>query len=451
MQNISRHNKHAQIVAKTLQANGHEAFFAGGCVRDLLLDKKPKDYDIATSALPDEIEELFDNTNNIGKKYGTITVKINGSSIEVTTFRSDGNYVDGRHPKDIVFSSAKIDAYRRDFTINGLFMNPSTLEITDYVGGQKDLKKRIIQSIGDPDIRFNEDYLRMLRAVRFVHTLNFDFESNTFNSIKRNAEKILKISPERIENELSRILIESKKPGNALQTLHDTGLLKYILPEVEKLVGVNQPPNYHPEGDVFTHVKLMLNLSKKSKNCSSYTKRELVYSILFHDISKPEMYMEEKQDDGSIRIRFTGHEKRGAEVTNKILSRLKISKKEKNKIVDVIANHMLPFQSKQMKLSTLKKMMGSPNFNLLLELHRLDGLGSKGLLETFEFLEMKKKEYSNKNILPKCFLSGDDLINMNIIDGLQIRKILDEVYKLQLDEIILSNKEAKEWVKQKYC
>ena len=195
----------------------------------------------------------------------------------------------------------------------------------------------------------------------------------------------------------------------------------------------------------------MLNLSKKSKICSNFNKRELVYSILFHDISKPEMYMEEKQDDGSIRIRFIGHEKRGAEVTNKILSRLKVSKKEKNKIIDVIANHMLPFQSKQMKLSTLKKMMGSPNFNLLLELHRLDGLGSKGLLETFEFLEMKKKEYSNKNILPKCFLSGDDLINMDITDGLLIKKILDEIYKLQLDEIILSNKEAKEWVQRKYC
>ena len=195
MQNINHHKKHAQIVAETLQANGHEAFYAGGCVRDLLLDKKPKDYDIATSALPDEIEELFDKTNNIGKKYGTIIVKINGSSIEVTTFRSDGNYVDGRHPKDIVFCSAKIDAHRRDFTINGLFMNPNTLEIIDYVGGQKDLKKRIIQSIGDPDVRFNEDYLRMLRAIRFAHTLDFDFESNTFNSIKRNADKILKLVP----------------------------------------------------------------------------------------------------------------------------------------------------------------------------------------------------------------------------------------------------------------
>ena len=450
MQNINHQNKHAQIVAKTLQANGHEAFFAGGCVRDLLLNKEPKDYDIATSALPDDIEELFDKTNNIGKKYGTIIVQINDSSIEVTTFRSDGDYVDGRHPKDIAFSSAEIDAHRRDFTINGLFMNPNTLEITDYIGGQKDLKKRIIQSIGDPDIRFNEDYLRMLRAVRFVHTLDFDFESNTYNSIKRNADKILKISPERIENELSRILIESKRPGDALQTLNDIGLLKYILPEVEKLIGVNQPPIYHPEGDVFTHVKLMLNLSKESEICSDFTRRELVYSILLHDISKPETYIEEKQDDGSMRIRFIGHEIKGSEVANEILSRLKVSNKEKDKIVNAIANHMLPFQSKSMKSSTLKKLLSSYNFNLILELHRLDGLGSKGLLDSYVFLNQLRKQYKGEIILPKSFLNGDDLIKIGINKSPLIGKILKEVYELQLDELITSYDDALEYVKRKY-
>ena len=288
----------------------------------------------------------------------------------------------------------------------------------------------------------------MLRAVRFAHTLDFDIDPETFRSIKKNAHKISVVSTERIENELSRILIESQKPGDALQTLHDIGLLKYILPEVGKLIGVEQPPDHHPEGDVFTHIKLMLNLSKTSEISANFSKRELVYCILFHDISKPEMYMEEKQADGTIRIRFVGHEKKGAEVTKEILNRLKIPTKEKNKIVDVIANHMLPFQSQQMLLSTLKKLIGSPAFDLLLELHRIDGLGSKGLLDSYKFLSKKREEFSNKNILPKHLISGNDLKNIGIGEGLEIKKILNEVYELQLNEIISSYDEAINWVKQ---
>ena len=195
----------------------------------------------------------------------------------------------------------------------------------------------------------------------------------------------------------------------------------------------------------------MLNLSKTSEICANFSKRELVYSILFHDISKPEMYMEEKQEDGTIRIRFVGHEKKGAEVTKEILNRLKISSKEKNKIVDVIANHMIPFQSKQMKLSTLKKLVGSPNFDLLLELHRIDGLGSKGLLDPYKFLKKKREEFSNEIILPQRLISGNDLKKLDIVDGLEIKKILNEVYDLQLNEILSSYDEAIKWVKQQYC
>ena len=444
-------NNEAYFIASVLKKNGFKAFYAGGCVRDFLLKKQPKDYDIATTALPDEIEKLFDNTNNVGKKFGTIGVLINKSLTEVTTFRSDETYLDGRHPTSINFSSPEKDAGRRDFTINGLFMNPDTLEIVDFVNGQDDLKKRIVKSIGDPDHRFCEDHLRMLRAVRFAHTLDFDIDPETYKSIKKNAHKISMVSAERIENELSRILIESHKPGDALQTLSEIDLLKYILPEVEKLIGVKQPPDHHPEGDVFTHIKLMLNLSKTSELSANFSKRELVYSILFHDISKPEMYVEEEQKDGTIRIRFVGHEKKGAEVTKEILNRLKISSKEKNKIVDVIANHMLPFQSKQMKLSTLKKLVGSPNFDLLLELHRIDGLGSKGLLDSYKFLSKKREEFSNKNILPKRLITGNDLKNIGIDEGLEIKKILNEVYELQLDEVLLNYDEAINWVKQKYC
>ena len=431
----------------TLHENGYEAYLAGGCVRDQLLEKEPKDYDIATNALPDSIENLFSKTTAIGKSFGTIVVIEHNESIEVTTFRSEGTYHDGRHPEKVTFSSAKEDASRRDFTINGLFYDPIKNNIIDHVNGKVDLKNNLVKAIGDPNDRFKEDHLRMMRAIRFAHTLDFKIEDKTKYAIQENAHLISKISIERIENELSRILVESKRPGDALQTLYDVGLLKHILPEVVELIGIKQPPNHHPEGDVFTHVKLMLNHTSSSKILETFFLRELCYVVLFHDISKPEKYIEELQDDGTVRIRFLGHEKRGAEVTKSILQRLKLSNQDTKKIVSVIADHMKPFQSKDMKLSTLRKMMGSSYFDLLLELHRLDGLGSKGILPSYTFLKEKLNEF--ENILPRPLISGDDLSTLGIENGIKMGKIIEQTYDKQLEEN-LSKQELLDWMKEKF-
>ena len=421
-------------IINILHQNNYEAYLAGGCVRDQLLGKEPKDYDIATNALPDSIENLFSKTTAIGKSFGTIVVIENNHSIEVTTFRSEGTYHDGRHPEKVTFSSAKEDASRRDFTINGLFYDPIKNNVIDHVNGKLDLKNNLVKAIGDPNDRFKEDHLRMMRAIRFAHTLDFKIEDKTKYAIQENAHLISKISIERIENELSRILVESKHPGDALQTLYDVGLLKHILPEVVELIGVKQPPDHHPEGDVFTHVKLMLNHTSSSKILETFSLRELCYVVLFHDISKPEKYIEELQDDGTVRIRFLGHEKRGAEVTKSILQRLKLSNQETKKIVSVIADHMKPFQSKEMRLSSLRKMMGSSYFDLLLELHRLDGLGSKGILPSYTFLKEKLNEFGN--ILPKPLISGDNLLALGIKSGPNISKIIDKAYDRQLEDNI---------------
>ena len=448
MESLEKNRTAALQVLRKLCEAGYETYFAGGCVRDTLLNLSPKDFDIATAALPNEIESLFSKTLDIGKKFGTIIVNDYTSPIEVTTFRSDNNYQDGRHPESVRYSNAKEDAIRRDFTINGLFFDPIKDELIDFLDGKKDIENKIIKAIGNPDERFKEDHLRMLRAVRFAHSLNFKIEHKTVEAIKEHAHLIEAISIERIENELSRILVESNQPGDALQSLFELGLLKYILPEVVKLKGVQQPPDHHPEGDVFTHVKLMLNLTSSSIIPCSFSKKELCYAILFHDISKPEKYMEEIQEDGTTRIRFLGHERKGAEVTKNILKRLKLSNKETSKITTVIAEHMKPFQVKEMKLSTLRKIMGTDYFELLLELHRLDGLGSKGLLPSYTYLKNKHKEYEAKDILPKPLISGNDLLVLNIRNGPKLGKILDEVYNKQLEDN-LSKTDLLIWIKEK--
>ena len=449
MLSMKNNEEQALQVLKVLQKNSFEAYFAGGCIRDKLLKKIPTDFDIATSAKPNEIKKIFDKTLDIGKKFGTIVVNDFNTSVEVTTFRTDENYADGRHPSSINFSNSKEDAARRDFTINGLFYNPIKDEIIDSVGGKKDLNKKIIRAIGDPYKRFNEDYLRMLRAVRFQHTLGFSIEPNTEDAIKKNAKNITKISIERIENEFTRILTESQKPGDALESLRELGLLQYIFPKIEKLIGVNQPPNYHPEGDVYTHVKLMLNLSTSSEILPSFSRKELCYAILFHDISKPETFIIEN-DNGKERIRFLGHEVLGADVTDKLLKKFNISNKLRNRVVHVIRNHMKPFQAMDMKVSTLRRLMSEPTFDLLLELHRLDGLGSRGLLESFTFLKKKKEEYTTTELLPTPWITGNDLKLLGFKDGQKLGHTLEKIYDLQLEEKFHSKEELTSWVKNEF-
>lgn len=441
--------KIAYTIVKKLQDAGYETYWAGGCVRDYLLGKKPKDYDVATSATPDVLESLFHHTSSIGKDFGTIVINEKNIQTEVTTFRKETCYDDGRHPNNIEFSSAREDAIRRDFTINGMFYDPIKEELIDYVNGKDDLKKRIIRSIGDPIKRFKEDHLRMLRAIRFSHTLGFNICEDTKLAIVKLSSNIKKISIERVTQEFTLIITKSYHPGNALDDLYNYDLLQYILPEIVNLIGVQQPTNHHPEGDVFNHVKKMLNLLPSSKRNLSFSFKELAYCILLHDIAKPQTYsIEVNKKTSTKRIRFVGHEQKGAEMADKILRRLNFSNKERIRITKVIKNHMKPFLSKEMNQSTLRRMIGDPTFNLLLELHRIDGLGSKGLFDTYIYLQKMNNKYMSKPALPPKWINGSDLIKMGFKQDKRLGKIIEEVYDIQLQGLCNSKTDLKKWIKK---
>ena len=440
----------AKEIVKILQDNNHQAYWAGGCVRDQLLGITPKDYDIATSALPHDIENLFNNTIPIGKKYGTIIIVINGIHTEVTTFRNESQYNNGRHPEKIIFSNAEEDAKRRDFTINGMFYDPIKNELIDFVEGEIDLKNQVIRTIGNPEERFKEDHLRILRAVRFSHKLGFSIDHETLLSIKYFSKKIKNISIERITEEFSKILTESQKAGDALEELYQLKLLENIIPELIELIGVQQPQEHHPEGDVFTHIKNMLNFIPSNTTPLNYTVKELAFTILLHDIAKPETFSIENQKNGIQKIRFIGHEVIGAKKAKTILERLKFSNSEKYKITTVIRDHMKPFLSQHMKKSTLLKMMAEPTFDLLLELHRIDGLGSKGMLSSYLFLNNKLNEFKKMPILPKPLVKGDDILKLDVPNGPKIKEIIKAAYDQQLDNNISSKKEILRWIKHQF-
>lgn len=438
----------ARRICYALQDAGHETYWAGGCVRDRQLGIPPKDYDIATAATPDQVEALFPKTVAIGKAFGVIAVIEQGIQTEVTTFRAESPYSDGRHPDTITFCAAKEDARRRDFTINALFYNPRTEQLIDHVGGLDDLHQQIVRAVGDPVQRFQEDRLRMLRAVRFSHTLNFQLDAPTRQALQAESPHITTVSAERIQEELSRTLTESQQPGHALITLHATGLLDHILPEAVELMGVEQPPDYHPEGDVFTHTVRMLNLTNPHPASNAYTPRELAYTVLLHDIAKPETFAwHPDPKNGGQRIRFLGHEKIGATKADAILQRLKLPTRERQRIVSVIASHMRPFQAPAMRKATLRRMIGQPTFELLLELHRLDGLGSRGLLPSYTFLQKALQSYTAEPALPERWITGNDLRELDIPAGPHLGKLLEEAYDLQLNEQITSRQELLEWVK----
>jgi poly(A) polymerase len=447
MNQESKTEQIARRICYALQDAGHETYWAGGCVRDRQLNRAPNDYDIATAATPDQVEALFPKTIAIGKAFGVIAVIEEGIQTEVTTFRAEATYSDGRHPDAITFCAAEEDARRRDFTINALFYNPRTEQLIDHVGGLNDLQKKIIRAVGDPTQRFQEDRLRMLRAIRFAHTLPFTIDPPTYRAIEAEAPHISAISTERIQDELSRLLTESQQPGDALTTLHTTGLLESILPEAVQLIGVEQPPDYHPEGDVFTHTVNMLNLTSTSPLTDAFTPRELAYTVLLHDIAKPETFAwHPDSKNGGTRIRFLGHEKAGAKKAELILQRLKLPTRERQRIVSVIADHMRPFQAPTMRKATLRRMVGSPTFELLLELHRLDGLGSRGLLPSYTFLQQTRLSYAHEPALPQRWVTGSCLRELDIPAGPTLGKLLEEAYDMQLNEQITTRQELIEWV-----
>jgi len=450
MSKILQQKDIALKVVQALQAKGFLAFFAGGCVRDNLLGREPKDYDVATNAVPEEVEALFLKTIPIGKAFGVIAVVEGKETVEVATFRKEAGTLDGRHPETIHFSAAEEDALRRDFTINGMFYDPIAEQLHDYVHGQRDLEKKVITAIGDPSERFGEDHLRMMRAVRFAHNLGFALDPGTEDAIHDMAHLIAKISAERIEMELTRTLTGSPRPGDALEHLHKLGLLEHILPELLPMVGQEQPPQFHPEGDVFEHTVLMLNLMNEEKQDASYTARELAYTVLLHDVGKPPTARIGPGTDGKPRIRFDGHASVGAEMAETILAQLRFPNKEKQHIVEAIRGHMRFMDVQKMRTAKLRKMIGAETFDLEMELHRLDCLGSHEMLDNYDFVQDYMEEMANEPILPEPWICGHDLIDMGIKEGRLIGKILKEAYDAQMEDRFADRGELLEWIRSSY-
>jgi poly(A) polymerase len=452
MTELGRQKKIALRVVSTLHNEGYEAFFAGGCVRDELMGRTPKDYDVATSARPDDVEALFPKTVAIGKAFGVIAVIEDNLTVEVATFRKEQGSRDGRHPESVQFCAAKEDALRRDFTINGLFYDPLNDAIHDYVEGRADIKRERIAAIGNPTERFQEDHLRMLRAIRFAYTLDFSIDPETDAAIRTMAPLINRISAERIETELTRILTESSRPGDALRHLHASGLLEQIIPEIGPMIGQEQPPQFHPEGDVFDHTVHMLNLLKRDPAPSdAYTPRELAYAVLLHDVGKPPTAGIGPGADGTPRIRFDGHAAIGAEMAEVILDRLRLPNKEQAHIVEAIRGHMRFIDVQHMKESKVRRMIGAETFGLELELHRLDCLGSHEMMDNYDYLKAYITTMANEPVLPEPWITGHDLLAMGISEGRLIGRILKEAYDAQMENRFPSRNELMEWIRQTHC
>ncbi len=426
----------AQKIVTRLRENGFIAYYVGGWVRDRLLQEKSTEIDIATNARPEDVMRLFKRTVPVGAQFGVVLVIQDGVQFEVATFRSDGEYIDGRHPVSVHFSSPEQDAQRRDFTINGLFWDPLEKKVIDFVGGEADLKIGVIKAIGDPRARFEEDKLRMLRAIRFSARFNFPIEEKTFAAIKALSSQIDVVSQERIRDELVKMLT-GPDPAKCISLMDDTGLLPIILPEVAALKGIEQPPQFHPEGDVFVHTVLML---EKIKNADLL----LALAILFHDIGKP------KTMKVTDRIRFSCHDAVGARMTEEVMRRLRFSNKEIDHVVQCVQNHMNIMHVKKMREGKLKRFIASETFENELMLHKIDCEASHGMLDNYQFLVEKRDLFRKENLKPKPHLTGQDLIRLGMRPGPQFKDILAEAYDLQLEGTITSKEEALSWVNRSY-
>jgi len=451
----------AKSIVLKLHNLGFEAYFAGGFVRDMILGfpaGNSPDIDIATNARPEDIVKIFKNTKEVGVSFGVVLVIEHGIAFDVATFRNDGQYINGRQPESVSFSTAKEDALRRDFTINGMFYNPVSKTIIDFVGGQEDLRKGIIRTIGEPTERFNEDYLRMLRAIRFSSRFGFVIEEKTLAAVKNLAKNITKISAERICKELT--LSFSDAPAKTLKILDETGLLKQILPEVSDLHGIEQPPEFHPEGDCFVHTFLAMqyveNLIKKfienkdllredEKNVLSdnYKRSVLVWSVLLHDVGKPATMTIEN------RIRFNCHDEKSAELSYLVARRLKMPSAETRDICACVRNHMKFMFVQKMRQSKLKAFMARETLDIEIILHEADCFSSHGMMDNAEFLLKKITETPPEEIKPKPIVSGDDLIEIGYTQGKNLGEVLREIYENQLDGIIQNREQALHFAKKR--
>ncbi|MGC2160462.1 MAG: CCA tRNA nucleotidyltransferase [Silvibacterium sp.] len=428
-----------EIVAR-LRAEGYDAYFAGGCVRDLLLQQTPADFDVATSAHPDAVLKMFPRTFAVGAHFGVILVadELDGHEIvtEVATFRSDGAYSDGRRPESVRFSeSAEEDVVRRDFTINGMLLDPlaagpQTDAVLDFVGGRADLSGKLIRAIGDPAQRFDEDKLRMLRAVRFAARFNFELEARTEAAIKRCAAQIHQVSCERIRDELTHMLTEGRA-RRAFELLDRTGLLKEVLPEIDRLHGVEQPPEFHPEGDVWTHTMMLLEQLPAAASAT------LAWGALLHDVGKPATFQ-----PGPGRIRFNGHVEVGVRIAEDVGRRLRFSNDESAQVAALVENHMRFGDVERMKTSTLKRFFRLNNFPEHLALHKMDCLASHGGLELYSFAKSKYEAMPMEEVRPALLVTGRDLIEAGYKPGPEFKRLLALAEDAQLEGRIHTKAEA---------
>ena len=444
----------ATAIVQSLRQRGFQAYLVGGCVRDLLLGRDPKDYDVATNATPAQVMDIFPETYAVGAQFGVVLVPVperdavsgdqaelssKSHAVEVATFRSDIGYSDGRHPDEVRFSlDPREDVARRDFTINGMLLDPVSGEVLDFVGGRKDLEAGIIRTIGDPEQRFSEDKLRMLRAVRFAARFDYSIEPATFVAMQKLAEEIQVVSRERVRDELTRMLTEGHA-HRAFLLLDESGLLKPVLPEISAMKGVEQPAEFHPEGDVFVHTLLLL------ENLPNPCQLTLAWGALLHDVGKPPTFRVAPD-----RIRFDNHVEVGVKMTEGICRRLRFSNDETEQILALVDNHMRFGHVSRMKESTLKRFLRMPAFEEHLALHRADCLASHRNLSTYEFIQQKRSEIPVEKMRPAPLVTGDDLIAAGHVPGPRFREILSAVEDAQLEGRLPSRDAALDFVRREF-
>jgi len=422
----------AEQICSTLRRHGFRALLAGGCVRDMLLKTPPRDFDIATNARPFEVAELFERTIDIGAAFGVQVVLLPEGPFEVTTFRKDGPYHDGRHPCSVAFTGEEEDARRRDFTINALFYDPVDRKVLDYVGGLDDLRTGLVRAVGVPRERFEEDHLRLLRAIRFAARLRYAIERETYQAIRESAPRITLTSAERIRDELLKMLTEGGT-RRAFEMLDDTGLLHQILPEVSAMKGVAQPPEFHPEGDVFTHTLLMLDLL-------NHPSAALALGVLLHDAGKP------ATQTRTDRIRFNDHDKAGAIIAREVCERLRLPRRDTERVVWLVAQHMRFQHIPKMRESKRKRTIRADGFEELKELCRIDCLASHGNLDTVVWVENYQAQLPPESLRPEPLVQGNDLIALGYPPGPLFSKILKHVEDLQLDGRLTTPDEARAFI-----
>jgi len=424
--------KEADILetVRRLRGAGHEAWLVGGWVRDRLLGRTPKDCDIATSATPDQVEGLFPRSHAIGRQFGVVLVTEGETTVEVVTFRSESGYADHRRPDRVQFAGVGEDAARRDFTINAMYYDPIGDRTLDPLGARADLEARLLRTVGDPDERFREDYLRLLRAVRLAAVLEFTLEPATLASIRANAALVRQVAGERVREELRLCLVHPRR-SEAIRLMREAGLLVHLLPEVDALAGVAQPPQYHPEGDVYSHTLLALD------NLPPSPSFVLALATLLHDVGKPGTY-----EEAADRIRFHGHAKLGAEMAAEVAARLRLSREECKRVVWLVEHHLVFLEADKMRRSTLRRYLAQPDFDDLHALHRADVLAATGDLAHWAIVEEARLEFASKPARPRPLVTGHDLIAMGLAPGPAFREILQEVETAHLEDRVSDREEA---------